>query len=95
LREQQEKSTDRLLSFFGLVRTADRIAVDLDLHPIKHRWLNRFDYNHRRISRMIRSLHLCHQASLTKRLQSAVIEIGPRFGDVPEGSIEYWRAANR
>jgi len=58
-----------------------------------HPWLSRFGHNHRRISRMIRGFCVANKQALTRDLQSAVIAVGQRAGEVTEASLEFWRQA--
>ncbi|OLO10466.1 Opioid growth factor receptor (OGFr) conserved domain containing protein [Chromohalobacter japonicus] len=93
LRQRQRRSLDMMLDFFGLVREPYGIVALPHLNPREHIWLKRGGHNHLRISRMIRSLYLCHQPELARALQSAVIGIGTQQGFVSEQSVGYWRAA--
>ena len=93
LREQQVKALDRMLAFYGLVRSSDRIEALPDLNPKEHIWLKAAGHNHLRISRIIRSLHTCHQPELAKVVQQAFVSIGRERGFVRQSSIEYWLKA--
>lgn len=93
MRASQRKSLDVMLNFFGLSRTEFGIAARDDLDMREHIWLKRGGHNHLRISRIIRSLHLCHQQALAATFREAVIEIGTTQGIVSEQSIQYWRTA--
>ncbi|QJQ96031.1 MULTISPECIES: opioid growth factor receptor-related protein [Halomonadaceae] len=95
LRANQRRSLDVMLAFFGLQRRELVIEALPELNMRDHVWLKRGGHNHLRITRMIRSLHLCHQPALAAAFQQAVIEIGTTQGVVPEESVAYWRAANR
>jgi len=95
LRFQQRRALDRMLSFCGLHRLGDIIQPCDNLHPYKHIWLKRGGHNHLRITRMIRSLHLCHQPELAKAVQQAFIEIGQTRGYVQPETIEFWKAATQ
>lgn len=93
LRERHRRSLDVMLEFFGLTRDSNTIVALTTLNMREHIWLKRGGHNHLRISRIIRSLHLCHQPELGRAFQQAVIEIGTRHGVVSEQSMDYWRAA--
>lgn len=93
LRQQHRKALDRMLAFFGLVRHDDRIDALPDLNPRDHIWLKAGGHNHLRITRIIRSLHYCHQPTLAKTLQSAVISIGQTHGYVRDQTVGYWLRA--
>jgi len=93
LRFQQRRALDRMLSFCGLHRLGDIIQPCDNLHPYKHIWLKRGGHNHLRITRMIRSLHLCHQPELARAVQQAFIKIGQARGYVQPETLAHWMAA--
>lgn len=93
LRAQQKKSFERMLNFFGLRAVGPEIHDALDLNERSHPWLRRFDHNHRRISRIIRSLYLCHQVELAESFREAVVRIGQQQGEVSEATVTFWREA--
>ncbi len=95
LRANQCQSLDVMLAFFGLTRRELAIEALPELNIREHIWLKRGGHNHLRISRLIRSLHFCHQPELAAAFQHAVIEIGTTQGVVSEQSISYWQAANQ
>ncbi|MGO1626859.1 MAG: opioid growth factor receptor-related protein [Halomonadaceae bacterium] len=95
LRERQRRSLDVMLAFFGLYRQGQHIDALPELNMREHIWLKRGGHNHLRISRIIRSLHLCHQPELAAAFQQAVIRLGTTKGVVSEESLTYWRQANR
>ncbi|MDR5897670.1 opioid growth factor receptor-related protein [Halomonas vilamensis] len=93
LRGNQQHSLDVMLAFFGMVRKELNILPLPELNMREHIWLKRGGHNHQRISRIIRSLHLCHQTELAAAFQQAVEDIGTTQGVVSEQSVAYWRAA--
>lgn len=95
LQIKQRRSLDVMLAFFGLERQGLEITALPKLNMREHIWLKRGGHNHLRISRIIRSLHLCHQPDLAEAFQQAVIAIGTTQGVVSEQSVSYWRAANK
>ncbi|MGM0543697.1 MAG: opioid growth factor receptor-related protein [Pseudomonadota bacterium] len=95
LREQQRVSLDVMLSFLGLARDGVIITAKPSLNIRDHIWLKSGGHNHLRISRMIRSLALCHQYDLALGLQEAVIGIGTEQGIVSDASIQYWSEAHK
>ncbi|MBZ0329345.1 hypothetical protein KZO25_03330 [Halomonas sp. ANAO-440] len=95
LRERHRRSLDVMLEFFGLTHNSDEIVPLPNLNMREHIWLKRGGHNHLRITRIIRSLNLCHQGELARAFQQAVIEIGTRHGVVSEHSIHYWRTATQ
>lgn len=82
-----------MLAFSGLNRRELAIETLPELNMREHIWLKRGGHNHLRISRIIRSLHFCHQPDLAAAFQQAVIEIGTTRGVVTEPSIRYWQTA--
>ncbi|GEK49477.1 opioid growth factor receptor-related protein [Vreelandella venusta] len=95
LQSSQRRSLDVMLAFFGLERQGGGINALPELNMREHTWLKRGGHNHLRISRIIRSLHLCHQPGLAEAFQQAVIVIGTTQGVVSEQSVSYWRSANK
>ena len=93
LKAQQRQSLDVMLDFFGLERDEQSITARPELSIETHIWLKTGGHNHLRITRIIRSLALCHQKALARRFQQAVIEIGSRQGVVSHTSVTYWREA--
>lgn len=93
LRARHQQSLDVMLRFFGLAREALVILPLPHLNIREHIWLKRGGHNHLRISRIIRSLHLCQQPELARAVQHAVIEIGCQHGVVSEHTIGHWCAA--
>lgn len=95
LRTNHRRSLDVMLAFFGLVRQGLHIEPSPALNMREHIWLKRGGHNHLRISRIIRSLHLCHQSELALAFQQTMIEIGTTRGVVSEQSVDYWKAATQ
>lgn len=93
LRQHQQHSLDMMLGFFGLQREEHVISAQADLSIKTHIWLKAGGHNHLRITRMIRSLFLCHQQELAHVFQQAVIDIGTQHGVVSETLIQFWREA--
>lgn len=93
LRKRQRASLDVMLSFLGLERENEAIIAGPNLNMRDHVWLKAGGHNHLRISRIIRSMYLCHQPELAIVLQQAVIELGIKQGVVSEQSLAYWHAA--
>ncbi|MDN3562094.1 opioid growth factor receptor-related protein [Vreelandella neptunia] len=93
LRQRQQHSLDVMLDFFGLERENYVITAQPNLSIQTHIWLKAGGHNHLRITRMIRSLFLCHQPELAQAFQQSVIDIGTQHGIVSEKSLNYWRDA--
>lgn len=93
LRQRQQQSLDVMLNFFGLEREDYIITAQPALSIQTHIWLKAGGHNHLRITRMIRSLFLCHQPELARAFQQAVIDNGTQHGVVSETSLQFWRDA--
>ena len=93
MRQHQQRSLDVMLDFFGLAWSGNGIVAQPTLAIPTHIWLKAGGHNHLRITRMIRSLALCHQPDLARTFQQAVTEVGTQLGVVSETSIRYWREA--
>lgn len=90
LRQHQQRSVDVMLDFFGLAREGNAISAQPTLSIQSHIWLKAGGHNHLRITRIIRSLALCHQPELARSFQQAVIHIGAQHGVVSETSLQFW-----
>ena len=84
-----------MVEFFGLVYCDNEIGPSPNLSIKDHIWLKAGGHNHLRITRMIRSLHLCHQPGIAQQFQRAMIEIGLERGHVSDSSVSYWQLANQ
>ncbi|MFB9868769.1 opioid growth factor receptor-related protein [Vreelandella sulfidaeris] len=93
LRHHQQRSLDVMLDFFGLTRDDNVITAQPTLSIQTHIWLKAGGHNHLRITRIIRSLALCHQPELARAAQKAVVDLGTQHGVVSETSLRYWRDA--
>lgn len=93
LQAQQKKSLDRMVGFLGLKATGSGFGAASNLNERDHLWLKQFDHNHRRISRIIRSVHLCHQPELARSFRDATVRIGQRQGNVSDATVNFWKSA--
>ena len=93
MRQHQQRSLDVMLAFFGLAQDGSDIVAQPTLAIQTHIWLKAGGHNHLRITRMIRSLALCHQPDLARTFQQAVIAIGTQQGVVSDTSVQYWQKA--
>jgi hypothetical protein len=82
-----------MLAFYGLRRNGSQVEALPGLNIREHIWLKAGGHNHLRITRMIRSLHYCHQPALAKAIQSAFVTIGQSFGQVGGQTVGYWLRA--
>ncbi|WP_236995738.1 hypothetical protein [Vreelandella populi] len=78
---------------FGLERENYVITEQPNLSIQTHIWLKAGGHDHLRITRMIRTLFLCHQPELARAFQRAVVEIGTQHGVVSETPVQFWRDA--
>lgn len=90
----QRRSLEMMLRFFGLRWEGDAIIAVDGINLRDYIWLKRGGHNHYRISRIIRSLALCGQLELSKKFQSAVLEVSSEYGEVEESSRRFWVEAN-
>nr|WP_321278131.1 opioid growth factor receptor-related protein [uncultured Vibrio sp.] len=90
----QRRSFEVMLRFFGLVWVDGEIVAGDGINLRDHIWLKRGGHNHYRISRIIRSLALCGQLELSRKFQSAVLEVSSVHGEVEESSRRFWVEAN-
>jgi hypothetical protein len=67
MRQHQQRSLEVMLDFFGLTREENGIVAQPTLAMPTHIWLKAGGHNHLRITRMIRSLALCHQPAGSDR----------------------------
>ncbi|MBZ5487699.1 hypothetical protein HW452_09185 [Halomonas aquamarina] len=93
LRYHQQRSLDVMLDFLGLTRDGNVITAQPTLSMQTHIWLKASGHNHLRITRIIRSLALCHQPELARAVQKAMCDLGPQHGVVSAMSLRYWREA--
>ncbi|MBQ0747673.1 MAG: hypothetical protein KBT82_04320 [Marinobacter sp.] len=93
LKRQHQRALDRMLAFYGLRRNGSQVEALPGLNIREHIWLKAGGHNHLRITRMIRSLHYCHQPALAKAIQSAFVTIGQSFGQVGGQTVGYWLRA--
>lgn len=93
IQQNQLKSLDLMLEYYGLYREGNQIFAVENLNPRDHIWLKRGGHNQLRITRMIRSLMLCGNLPVAESLQKAVIHFGTTVGYVQPKAIEFWRKA--
>ncbi|WP_210447454.1 opioid growth factor receptor-related protein [Vibrio crassostreae] len=94
LKAAQLTSLELMLGFFGMKMINGHIVASEELNIKDHIWLKHGGHNHLRISRIIRSLALCGQFSLSQTFQLAMIETAENFGEVDTGTLRYWLEAN-
>lgn len=88
------KSLDRFLNYYGLTRLDNVLAPNENLNPFMNTWLKSENINHKKITRMIRSLKLLGQAELSNSLSNEFIRIANRYGEVNDLALSDWREAS-
>jgi len=78
------------LNFFGIDLNGNLFTAKSNLNMKDHIWLKRGGHNHLRISRIIRSLALCGQTTLSQEFLNAVLTIATTHGAVNDESKQYW-----
>ena len=97
LRDNLRKSLDRMLHFYGFkFETDGSVVLGAHYQAAFQNWVKRFNHNHLRITRIIRSLRVLglegEAASFFKALES----VYERSGRISEKSLMFWtRAAKR
>lgn len=84
-----------MLNFFGMEweEEGNTILPSKSLNIREHIWLKSQGHNHKRISRISRSLYLCGQADLSRIFVTAMLAMAEQYGEVNEESKSYWRAS--
>ncbi|OBT13420.1 hypothetical protein A9264_07060 [Vibrio sp. UCD-FRSSP16_10] len=95
LRQAQLKSLIIMLDFYELHYTGDDIIPKVRFNQEKHSWLTKNDHNHRRITRIIRSLALLGQMEVSVLFQDAMLKAAIEYGDICDTTLNHWRNANR
>lgn len=93
IQENQLKSLDLMLEYYGLYRKGKEIFAQENLNIRDHIWLKRGGHNQLRITRMIRSLALCGNEEVAQSLQRVVIHYGTTIGSVQPKTMEFWQNA--
>jgi hypothetical protein len=103
LRDGLLRSLDRMLSFYGLRRSADSGAVRIDIDESRFRdrarvWLRPGNHNHLRLTRMMQSLAALGLMPEARALQHSLLADvyeGPGAGRITRDTHEYWMDALR
>lgn len=97
LRAALRRSLDRMLVFYGL-RWSDERIVQSDHFGERSGWLTPGNHNHLRLTRMMRSLHLLAERDAARALFDALSDIYQeerRTGRnrISETTFQYWKGA--
>lgn len=95
LRKQMLRAFDRMLGFYGLARTADRIDKAPNWEQRKSLWFTRPSHNHLRITRILKCLNTLALEQEARILYDSLIalkETEPDCG-IPATAFAYWADA--
>ncbi len=97
LRDGLARGCARMLRFYGLRTTADRVEIDDARFPARSRvWLTPGNHNHLRLTRIMDSLSTLGLRGRALALQRCLIDEvcpGPGRGRVLPRTIEFWSRA--
>jgi len=87
----------RMLRFYGFeMRTGGTIAPGANFHVASRNWVKRFNHNHLRITRIIRSLRVLGLENAADEFFKALEDVYGRSEKISEKSMMFWnRAAKR
>ena len=95
LRAALRGAFDRMLAFYGLRWTADRIEIDAERFASRAAvWLHPGNHNHLRLTRIMGSLSSLGLRSEATALQRCLLHdvcAGPGAGRVSPRTVEFWR----
>jgi hypothetical protein len=97
LREALRRSLDRMLTFYGLEWSGERI-VEGPFFPGQSNWLHPGNHNHLRLTRILRSLRLLGEAQAAQTLFDVLSDIyreERRTGRnrISRRSFQFWKSA--
>lgn len=97
LRARLRQAFERMLTFYGLRRRSERVAIDESRFPARARvWLQPGNHNHLRLTRIMESLATLGLRAEGLALQRCLLDdicAGPRGGSVSARTAGYWRRA--
>lgn len=96
LKRNLMRATKRMLSFYGFdARDGDSVD-ELTITPLPtgfSHWLTRFDHNHLRITRMLRSLRLLGLEKVAADFHDALVAAHDARGVIGDRTLGYWERA--
>jgi hypothetical protein len=100
LRARLKQSFDRMLAFYGFQYNQSPTKVCVSRTPafddVSRRWVRRFDHNHLRITRILRSMRVLGLALEAEALWRALDEVCDENRAISKKSWTFWtRAAKR
>lgn len=75
LRAALRRSLDRMVAFYGLEWSGERIVKSPSFAQRSNNWLHAGNHNHLRLTRMLRSLYLLGEAHAAQALLDLLVEI--------------------
>jgi hypothetical protein len=98
LRVAQRRSLNRMLSFYGFEWNGDAIVRSNSFAERSGNWLDPWNHNHLRLTRILRSLAVLGEAQLARKLFKALSDIYDeerRSGRnrISQRSFEFWKCA--
>ncbi len=101
LQHRLKDSLTRMLTFYGFSKLEDGagsiiIVRGVNFETASRKWVTRFDHNHLRITRIIRSLRVLGLEAEARGFFEALKEVWERSGVIGRRSLVFWtRAAER
>jgi hypothetical protein len=97
LRDRLRGALARMLAFYGLKWSSNRIAIDDSRFPVRSRvWLRPGNHNHLRLTRILDSLATLGLSTEARALQRCLLEDvcpGPGAAAVSRRTVDFWRRA--
>ena len=96
LRDRLRQALDRMIIFYGLARSGDRVVIDASRFPARARmWLHPRNHNHLRLTRIMESLATLGLRADALALQRCLVEeIAGRGADsVSPRTVGFWTRA--
>ena len=97
LRDRLRQALDRMIIFYGLARSGDRVVIDASRFPARARvWLHPGNHNHLRLTRILESLATLGLRADALALQRCLLEdivAGPGAGSVSPRTADFWKRA--
>ncbi len=84
------KSFDVIMDYFGIYRVNNDLFVKEEIAN-RHYWLRNIGHETKKIARVIKSLYVCGQPELAKKLQQLAIPLGKEKGHLLPETIETWQ----
>jgi hypothetical protein len=98
LRSALRRSLDRMLVFYGLMWSGERIVRSPSFNARSRNWLHVENHNHLRLTRMLRSLFVLGEVQTARALFEALADIDERErrsrrARISRRTFQFWRSA--